>query len=149
MAIRVMRGLQAEWYTPKSEAGESEPSKFQLQPLTGMQKMEVMCHGVATPDGMFRTDHDGQRLLLRYGVTGWVNVHDEEGNPLEFTRQELEKLPMNILTELANEVLQRAVLQEVDRKKSGSQSKSSETGGASTAPAASGGDTATPATPPR
>lgn len=118
MAIRALKGLVPEWYTPESEAEETSPAQFKLQPLNGMQYLEVMSNGVVTPDGMFRANHSGRELLLKFGLKDWKNVEDHDGAPLQFTPANFDYLPPEILTELGNKILTDSTLAGDARKKS-------------------------------
>lgn len=130
------------WYTPEAEEGEAAPAQFKIQPLNGMQYLEVIGHGTATADGLFIANHLGRQLLLKHGLKGWKNIEGDDGDPLPFSVSNFDYLPPDILNELANKILTDSTLAGEARKKSSSQSKSSPTASDSTAPGVPGEDTA-------
>ncbi len=87
MAIKALTGLSPEWYEPERETTDKNgsiipvdlpedviPTQFQIRPLTGLEYMEV----VETP-GMASL-----KKAFRYGLQGWRNLKDENGNDIEF-----------------------------------------------------------------
>lgn len=147
MTIKALTGLVAEWYTPDDERDEAIQSQFKLQPLNGMQYIEIMSHGEALESGNFLVNHIGRQLLLKYGLVGWKNVEQVNGDPLPFSRNNIEMLPAAILAELGNEILTVSSLVEAERKNLSSQSKSSKIESASSVEAVSGEDTVMKAIP--
>lgn len=124
MSIRAVKGVTPEWYTPASEMVEGDDgaliapegaARFQLRPLTQMQLHEVM------PEVNFEREHITRRgieMCLRYGLTDWQGVEDDDGAALPCTFENAQRLPYYLHQELASQMVLKANISEDDEKKS-------------------------------
>jgi len=104
MAIKTISVLAATWFVPKSEKDDMNPARFEVRPLDGMQYMEVMNETSGTGVDL-RISGRGLKLALQHGLVGWETVQDKDGKNIEFSRNEVNRLPPILLTELAAEIL--------------------------------------------
>lgn len=116
MSITAISKLIAEDYIPQSDIDSDNPTKFRLRPLNGMQYMEVMSELIRNDDGQLRISGKGMKMALQYGLIGWSNFRDEDGNELKFNILNVEKIPPVILSELASEIISRSEIGEEERK---------------------------------
>ena len=120
MAIQAYDGITPMWYVPASEEGAVDAAEFHLFPLTGPQLLEVQQY----------FDNENQTVLgpglvmaCKYGMRGWKNIVDGEGNDMVFTRVGLNRLPAENIAELGGKVIGMSVMDEEEVKNSSSQSK--------------------------
>lgn len=118
MAITLQTKITPQWYTIESEVEEDQPAKFKIKPLDGEQYMEIFAEGEMTRNGDLKLTGLGLKMAVRHGVVGWENIFDESGKVLKFSTHNLKKLPMEILSELASEVVNRSSPDEVESKNS-------------------------------
>lgn len=108
MAIQAREVLAPFWYTPASEEGAANPTRFKLRPLTGLEAFDAGIY--AGPDGNFRASSQGVRNVLGHALQGWENVVSPGGDPMEFNitnpAASLRALPYMVLSELFNKVIE-------------------------------------------
>lgn len=98
----------------KCDAENMQAPVFKLRPLTSMQKMAVIEE--------FRRDGNTAsiRCALKYGLRGWDQLADAAGQPVAFIPAALEenlaRLSMEALDELANAVFNASQVSEAERK---------------------------------
>ena len=102
MAINAITKIAADWYTPESEREEENPTRFKIQPLNGLQHMEVL-------NDLYKS---GPFNALRYGLVGWENFSDENGKEIKFSAKNIERIPPLLLSELSTEIVNRSELGE-------------------------------------
>lgn len=116
MTIKATEGLAASWYTPRSERKNGKvASQFFIKPLNGPQMLEVQ--------PFYNTDKltvegPGLMISVRFGVKGWKNIANENGEDILFHAGRLDHLPVEILSELGAEILRISTLDEDDIKNS-------------------------------
>lgn len=120
MAIQAYDGVTPVWYTPDSEKDAVDAAEFHLFPLTGPQLLEVQ--------QFFDTDNSvvlgpGLVMSCKYGMRGWKNIVDGEGNEMVFTRNGLNRLPAEVIAELGGKIIGMSVIEEEEVGNSLSQSK--------------------------
>ena len=113
MTIKATTGLIPQWYTPTSESEDDKPTRFELTPLTTPQ--------IAKLQGEFSRETGevsgvGLYEAAKIGVTAWENFEDHEGNPVKFSKANVDKIPYVILIELGGEVLANSFLKDEDEK---------------------------------
>ena len=106
MAIQAIEKIAADWYTPESEREEESPTRFKIQPLNGLQHMEVL--GDLYKSGPFNA--------IRYGLVGWENFNDENGKPINFSLENVKRVPPVYLSEISTEIINRSELGEAATK---------------------------------
>ncbi len=99
MAITIRERLAPSWYTPKSEQDEANPTRFRVQPLDGLQHMEVLGE-VELRDGRAIISARGFRLCAQGGIVGWEGVSDGDGKPVEFAPSKLRLVDADVLLEV-------------------------------------------------
>ncbi|MDQ1345048.1 MAG: hypothetical protein QG586_578 [Pseudomonadota bacterium] len=110
MAVRVAARLAPEWWTPASQAEETEPAQFLLAPLPSSVYLNARA---CVDDGRYG---DAAVMVADASVRGWRGV--TIGEDAEFARGKIRELPHGILVEVATEILARATLSETERKNS-------------------------------
>lgn len=148
--LKALNPLTASWYTPLSEReNDSAPTQFLIRPLSGVERFEVEMR--RDEGGHIMMTERGGRAVLRYGLRGWKNFHDDAG-PVAFDDHDpdknLARLDLGIAAELASEVWIRSTLTEEQRKNLLSPPTSPVTPSSSDAAVASGGGIATTETRP-
>jgi hypothetical protein len=115
--LKALNPLTPEWYTPKTEEGKDNPTRFKIRPLSGVEAMDLELF--RDVDGNTRITGRSARTILRHGLIDWENfgtdaekVVFKTGNPDE----NIARLPNEIADELVAEVFRRTVLMEADRK---------------------------------
>lgn len=107
MAIKALNPAAPFWYTPKAEQDVTEPTRFQLRGMNGMEQAQVAPHLRGGADGSIVTDGEGMILMLGFCLVGWENFNDAKG-PVKFSRNHAEnqrRVPYELQTELAAEIL--------------------------------------------
>ena len=115
MAIKPLSGLAPEWYTPKQDGEENEQTAWHLKPMDGMEYMEVMSISQVV-DGFIDFTPDAVRLVIKYGLIGWRNFKDENGNDLVFNTANVRLIDSNHLTEIAQQIILRSSLSAAQKK---------------------------------
>ena len=113
MAIKAMSGITDEWYTPESQEGEEEPTRFKIRGLNGSQLLEL---GEFIDSDTGNISTAGLVAACKLGLKGWENVFDDEGEKVPFTRVNINRLPPEIIGELGGKVFTQSLLDEDERK---------------------------------
>ncbi len=118
MAIKAKSPLAPYWYTPKSEEGSANPTRFHLRGLSGLESQDVELHKDAR--GVLRSNSTSVRTVLGYAVLDWENVTNEKGEPLQFDAgnkaDSLGMLSAAILADLFWEAITHSSLKEDQEK---------------------------------
>lgn len=97
-------------------------SDFLLQPLSGIEFMQVSEEvKMDEATGAFRIPARAQRIALELGLKGWRNFKDDDGNEVFFTgsmAQNIARLQMEDVKEIAIEIISRSQVVEEELKKS-------------------------------
>ena len=118
MAITIDTKVAATWYTPESQEGDDKPASFKLKPLIGEDHMSVFAETEADRRGDLKLTSIGLKSAIHQGVVGWKNIFDENGKPMKFNKFNLSRIPMEILSDLAAEIVNRSTLGDEDEKNS-------------------------------
>jgi len=92
-----------------------------LKPLTGLEMEEVREGITIEDDGSVTIGAKGCRAALYYGLKGWRNFKDEDGNEVEFVSaqlQNLERIPFESVQVLTITILGLSSVGDEDAKKS-------------------------------
>lgn len=76
-----------------------------IRSLSGFEFIEATKHGYV--------DHE---YILTHGITGWKDFKDASGNPLEFSIENIARIPPVILQELSFAIQEMASIGESERK---------------------------------
>jgi len=108
--ITVKNAVAPSWFSLDSD------TKFMLQPLSSLGKMELLSHRT---DKGIRFGRDATDAAISECLIGWSGVEDENHQPLEFVsaRHALLVLDTETLSVIISEIFQRAFLSEEDKKK--------------------------------
>lgn len=112
--------VTATWYTPKSEEGSEQPTRFKLRGLTGVEFIDVQSKVAKNDDGNFVITADAMRVSLRYGLTDWEAFVDSSGKDLAFSgnqKDNIDRLPFKTIIELSDEIMARTQLDDEIKKK--------------------------------
>jgi len=113
MTIQARTGLVPEWYTPISETGAATPARFKLRPMTGPEVLDLRAYYMASTGKILGR---GAAQALAACMLDWENVTAEEGKPLQYSPDNIEKLPAPIINELTNKLVMMSRLTETERK---------------------------------
>ncbi|MDH5394532.1 MAG: hypothetical protein OEY11_15210 [Gammaproteobacteria bacterium] len=87
------------------ELPDHEQTVFMLQPLDGLQYLDVMAGGF-----------HNYRLALNLGLKGWSNYKDENKQNVPFSIEAFNGMASEDLLELSCEITDRTVLREAQKK---------------------------------
>lgn len=133
MAVRAIKGVSPEWFTPESEKvpdddGElqipDDAAQFQIRPLQQAQLHDVLAEVRPT-----RMSRQAVTFCLRHGLVDWRNVVGADDRPMACTVENALGLPgcdehaahglwSELQQEIASEILRISWPSEEDRKKS-------------------------------
>ena len=89
-----------------SKLDEDEtPTTWMLRSLTGVEYLECFSTG--------KCDHN---MILSRGITGWKNFPDKDGNEIEFSIGNINRIPAPILQDISFEIQGMSSLNEEERK---------------------------------
>lgn len=118
--LTIKKKLAPSWFTLKSSR---EPApEFLLAPLSACAFLDVREEVRAEEGGGYTITGRGVTDALRASVKNWRNVAGEDGQPAEFSIADLLDLPAQVQFDLAIEIVNRAVMWEIERKNSRSPS---------------------------
>lgn len=146
---KALAPLKETWFTLPSEVEAPDATQFLIRPLSGPERADVELYRDASGNWTFTGE--SVRALLRFGLRGWKNFRDDEGEVLFVRgddRANLARLDLVTTTELAMEIWMRSALTEEQRKNFALPSTSPTEPTSSTASVASSDGTATSETPP-
>lgn len=139
--IKALQNLKAEFYVPLSERDSATPTRFNLRPLDGIERLDVSFYRDEL--GNLSLSSAAAKAALKHGLIGWENLLDETGSPVLFSPVDrdanLKRLPAELVAELATEIFVRSVLTEDERKNLSSLLTSRPSSGAPTTAANVGG----------
>ena len=116
MAIKVKSKIVPVWYTPKSEEKEENPASFKLKPLNGLEYTDVIANTSNDAGGESKLSERGVRLAIKHGLLDAKNLIDEHGNEIKLKHVGHGVLPMNILIELAGQIIDLSSMSDDDIK---------------------------------
>jgi len=99
--------LDAEKELPKEQQ-----TVFNLRQLTGADKM-MLAHQASRG----ATDTEVALYMVNRCLVGWENMLDEHGNPLRYSKDNVDLLSVETLTELATLCYDAGLIHEEDKKK--------------------------------
>lgn len=97
--------ITTSWYTPKSEEGQSSPTRFKIKPLDGSKALEVRSDTTVNEDGQVLLTGHALNTSVKYGLVGWENFVDSDGNNIDYTPYAIDKLSASMLEELAGVII--------------------------------------------
>lgn len=116
MTIKALNPFEPVWYTPKSEAGQDNPTRFRLKGLDGAAMGYVAPELIVDDHGHVRNmTGKGIDLVLAYGLIDWENFSDDKGQ-VRFNRSRFGAIPYDLRSELASEVMILSQPSEDERK---------------------------------
>lgn len=113
MADTSLKGLAPEWFTPEDQENDDNPARYHLRPLKPPQiaKLQQHFNGETGAIGAL-----GLYEAAKAGIVDWENVNDQEGDPMKFTRANIDELQYGRLLEIGGQVLANSFLTGEDRK---------------------------------
>lgn len=115
---KIIEKLAGGWHTP-DQPGIAEESKksYKWKPMDGLQAMKVLAeckniNGEVIPSG------DALEMTIGYGLVGWKNIKNEEGEALGFNRGLIGKVSANHLGEVAMIILNNSNISDEETKNS-------------------------------
>lgn len=102
------------WF--KSSRDKSGQVEWLLKPLSGLEFMQVQASATVNADGHFVYSGPALRDALRFGILDWKGVQDEKGVPIKYNSYMLNNIPERYLTEVFNEIINRAFVNELEQK---------------------------------
>jgi hypothetical protein len=109
MALQAITNFNTVDFVTIADRDSDNKTIFKIKPLNGMQAMEVMHNLLRDEYGNFKVSAAGLKLALQYGLEGWDNLLDEQGNRIPFAKANVNKVPSNVLIEIASEIINRSI----------------------------------------
>lgn len=113
--LTIRKKLLPTWYPLPGDHNGPAP-EFLLAPLTPAAFIDCRNEVQLEDEGRVVMSGKAVTTALSESVRGWRNVVTETGEQADFSITELLALPVRVQERLANEILNRAVLWESERK---------------------------------
>ncbi len=121
MAITAVDPVTPQPYVTNADKDDPNPTRFLLRGLTSREKINLLTRididpatGNAKMNGSILDD------ILAAALTGWENFKDGAGHEVAYDRKNrsanLDRLPPEVLNELAMEIMRRSGIVEDDKK---------------------------------
>ena len=118
MALTLQTKIASSFYILSGQEDEEQPAKIKIKPLDGEQYLEVFAESDQTRGGDLKLTGLGLKLALRHGIIGWENIFGENGKRIKFSPHNVKMLPMEVLAEVASEIVNRSSPDEDELKNS-------------------------------
>lgn len=118
MALHLQKKIASSWYTLADQKDEEQPAKIKIKPLDGEQYMEVFAESEQTRSGDLKLTGLGLKMTIRYGIIGWDNIFDSNGKKLKYSPHNIKQLPMEVLSEVASQIMDISSPDEEESKNS-------------------------------
>lgn len=116
MAIKAINPMEPEWYTPQSEEGQENPTRFRLRGMDGDAMGYIAPEFVIDDHGRVKNlTGKGIALALNYGLVDWENLSNDKGQ-VKFNRSNFRLLPYDLRAELASQIIILSAPSEDERK---------------------------------
>lgn len=121
MANTITTRLAPSDFTPKSQRGQTDPTRYRIRPLTESEKVELCDH--MELDQRYKAS--AYPFVCRLAVVGWTAIYNEDGNPIPFASALIDRcMRWEDQFEVGTEIINRATLSEDEVKNLSSQSTS-------------------------
>lgn len=99
-------GVTEEWFTLPDDAD----TKFKIRPLTARERLDVM--------GIMQGGRigSGATEALDAALLDWSGVLDDKGQPIRFSKETLQRLPVPVFTAIYKRILEISVNDEGQQK---------------------------------
>ena len=119
---KALQKLSPYWFELPTDEDEQK-TRWYIKPLDGEELTDIMMNvSYAGFDKkgkpMIQTNARSVALSLRYGVIGWENFRDEEGNEVEFSELNKKYIHWADRIALSKEVIGNATMNDALKKKS-------------------------------
>lgn len=118
--MQAIESIADFWYTPKSEEGKENPTRFKLRGLTPIEFLELGEYITSDESGNVILHGRAIRKLLSYGLKGWENFRDNDGL-VTFRRDSInaniDRIPFDALQEMGYKIFGASQLTAEDKKK--------------------------------
>lgn len=105
--MKILAGLLPELYKLKDD-----PSvEFTLKPLTAAERLDIL--GFANDAKKFGT---AMQTTCELSIQGWSGLNGGDNKPVPFNVAEIQRLPMDILIEVAQHILGLSILGSEEKK---------------------------------
>ena len=115
MATQLLSGLAPEYIKLDIDSDKDNQTEYNIRPLNGMQYAQVVARCVFK-DGYLCVTEDAIPLIIQFGLLGWKNMLDGEGNEVDFDRALVNNIPGTDLFALARKIFTKSTLAESEKK---------------------------------
>jgi len=94
--------------------------EFLYKPLSGVEFETCMQFIEILPGGGCAYVGDGLSHILSFGLKGWKNFKDADGNDVEFsriTKENIDRLPFEIVRYITNHIIKNSHITDDEKKK--------------------------------
>lgn len=113
---KITQKLTGGWFTPEQPGVAEESRKsYKWRPMDGLQSMEVLAE-CKVINNDFIPSGTALRLAIGYGLVGWKNYVDEDGEALSFNRGLVGNIPANHLSHIAMEIINNSNISDEEAK---------------------------------
>ena len=115
MAIKALTGISPFVYAPEGDDVE-DATKFKLKPFDGEQYNDVHFDLSMDEAGNMRVTGKGVAKALAYGLIGWENFNNDNGEPVEFTPSNFKLIPGATRLKIASKLIAESTIAGVQEK---------------------------------
>jgi len=117
MTIKAMNPIAPFWYTPRSEEGTPNPTRFKIRGLNGTEHGYIVPELILNPMERKIADMSGrgQELALAYGLMDWENFANGAG-PVAFSPANFGLIEYALRSELAWQIITASHPQPEEKK---------------------------------
>lgn len=119
MAIKALNPFAPFWYTPKSEEGAPNPTKFKIRGMDGAEQGYVATELLLDEGSRAVIGFTGKglELTLRYGLLDWENFANDDG-PVACVPSNFALIDYNTRCKLATRILSASYVSPEEKKTS-------------------------------
>lgn len=111
MAILARDNLAPGWWHPESEKDEEVKTEFEITPFNQVDYYYFITQVTPRVSGgqvAVIPNQTGLQFLLEKAVTNWRHFNNAAGEPVEFSAPNKKLIPVEVLKELVDEVVERS-----------------------------------------
>jgi len=118
MASVTINKLSLRDYILPSQADDTNPTRYKIRPMNGMEHMDVLSITDLDENGHMRYKGPALKKVINYGLKGWENLLNSDGEEVKFSPAEINNLSPIDLHYIATEIINISELTGDERKNS-------------------------------
>lgn len=113
--MQALNPVTENWWSPKDQDAK-RPVKFKIRTLTGFEQLGIGMDANETEPGVYQLSRASIEAAIACGLVGWQGVLDENGDELPFKRKHVNRLPPDVLPELAAAIINASDVGDDEKK---------------------------------